>query len=400
MSEELNYSNMIFDADLPEPLYLQLADALHERIRSHSGEVCLLPSLRELAAAAGCDRSTAARAYSELERRKVVYRRSAYKLAACPEARKVRNPFPNIGVVIPRSLSAYISSSPEKDCILQYITGIIDCAAARNISTLMLQLPPPEASRIEVDEFLNEIATKVNGVIHLGARQFKHDPPLGQLFRDNRIPQVMISAATKSPCGMGCVMTDVTPAVDLLAENFRKSGISRVGIMYWGNESDSYGENNYVIYEASNRCKVIADTLIRHGFELEEELLIRNCKNYCDIYNKLASLIRRNRLPEAICCQNDTIAIWCIQALERQGIRVPEDVSVLGCDNCALPPWNVRLATIAMPFYELGVAAVELLEELRSSPYAGEGIFKTIPAKLEIKETLRMINPTIKGEEK
>ena len=98
--------------------------------------------------------------------------------------------------------------------------------------------------------------------------------------------------------------------------------------------------------------------------------------------------------------QNDTIAIWCIQALERQGVRVPEDVSVLGCDNCALPPWNVRLATIAMPFYELGVAAVELLEELRSSPYTGGGIFKTLPAKLEIKETLRMINPTINGEKK
>ena len=71
--DQLKCSGIVFDPGLPEPLYLQLADALHERIQCHTGEKCALPSVRTLAAELKIDRSTASKAYAELERRGITY---------------------------------------------------------------------------------------------------------------------------------------------------------------------------------------------------------------------------------------------------------------------------------------------------------------------------------------
>ena len=393
MFEELDCIGITFDPCLPEPLYLQLADALHERIKCHSGERCKLPSLRYVASTLQIDRSTAANAYAELERRKVITRISAYKFEALPEAKKLRSPFPNIAVVIPRRLSDYISSSPDKYCVQQYITGIIDRAAEQNISTLMLQLPPPEAPVELVEDFLNEISVKVDGAIHLGARQFAHDPPLRKLFQDNRIPQVMISATPQNLSGIGCVRTDIAPAVRQLAEILRKTAVTRIGVAFWNKETAPVsGENPYVIYEASERCSRFVEILSAQGFAFEKDHLITDCSNYYNIYHNLAALIRRKKLPELICCQNDQVAVWIIQALERQGVRVPEDVAVIGCDNCSPAPWDEKLSSIAMPFNELGGAAVDLLEEIRLKGARQLNLLRLLPAKLELKQTFSLKN--------
>ena len=207
MSEELNFHRISVDPRSPEPLYLQLADELNERIRRHEGAECRLPSQRRLAREVGCDRSTAARVYRELERRHVVEKRSAYKVRVRPEARLSRNPFPNIGVVVPRRFSVYVGEHNSQP--LRYIAGITDRAAEKNISTLMLQLPPPETPADEVAAFLDGIAVRLDGVIHMGERGLPEDPPLRMLLNDGRIPQVMISASPRFSPGIRTVSADI-----------------------------------------------------------------------------------------------------------------------------------------------------------------------------------------------
>lgn len=66
-------------------------------------------------------------------------------------------------------------------------------------------------------------------------------------------------------------------------------------------------------------------------------------------------------------CCNDIQAIGALQAAKELGLRVPEDVSIIGFDNTILasvtsPP----LTTVAQPIEELGHRAVDLLiEELK-----------------------------------
>ena len=66
----------------------------------------------------------------------------------------------------------------------------------------------------------------------------------------------------------------------------------------------------------------------------------------------------------AIFCAADNLALGCMKALQAAGIRVPEDISVLGFDNImpgefSSPP----LSTVQMPSDRLGTAAINLLEQ-------------------------------------
>jgi LacI family transcriptional regulator len=67
-------------------------------------------------------------------------------------------------------------------------------------------------------------------------------------------------------------------------------------------------------------------------------------------------------LPEAVFCGNDAIALGCIQALADRGLRVPEDVSVVGFDDIWFAR-AARLTTVRQPLHALGRRAMEVLME-------------------------------------
>ncbi|GAA4096306.1 LacI family DNA-binding transcriptional regulator [Actinomadura miaoliensis] len=71
----------------------------------------------------------------------------------------------------------------------------------------------------------------------------------------------------------------------------------------------------------------------------------------------------------AICCGSDIIAIGAIRGARGRGLRVPEDVSVVGFDDSPLTPYlDPPLTTIRQPVREMGLAVVStLLEEIGGS---------------------------------
>ncbi|MFD0517499.1 LacI family DNA-binding transcriptional regulator [Paractinoplanes durhamensis] len=66
--------------------------------------------------------------------------------------------------------------------------------------------------------------------------------------------------------------------------------------------------------------------------------------------------------PTAVVCLNDTAALGLLDGLAALGVRVPEDLSIVGYDDL---PFARRLApaltTVSQPKYQLGLAAAELL---------------------------------------
>lgn len=73
--------------------------------------------------------------------------------------------------------------------------------------------------------------------------------------------------------------------------------------------------------------------------------------------------------PEAMLFANDQMAVGALQALERRGVRVPEDIAVTGFDGIPLsrivrPP----LTTVRQPIRLLGEQAVELLVQRLAEP--------------------------------
>jgi LacI family transcriptional regulator len=67
--------------------------------------------------------------------------------------------------------------------------------------------------------------------------------------------------------------------------------------------------------------------------------------------------------PTALFCFNDRMAMGAYHAAAELGLRIPEDLSVVGFDNQELIAEGLRpvLTTVALPHYEMGAWAVETL---------------------------------------
>lgn len=76
----------------------------------------------------------------------------------------------------------------------------------------------------------------------------------------------------------------------------------------------------------------------------------------------------RNR-PTAVFCSNDLLAMGFISKLIGRGVRVPEDVSVVGHDDIPFAEmFKVALTTIAFPKYEMGSIAMDILTNRIGKP--------------------------------
>jgi DNA-binding LacI/PurR family transcriptional regulator len=69
--------------------------------------------------------------------------------------------------------------------------------------------------------------------------------------------------------------------------------------------------------------------------------------------------------PTAIIASNDLLALGVISAVRREGLRVPEDMSVVGFDGISIGRLtDPKLTTIEMPDASMGVTAASLLLDI------------------------------------
>lgn len=78
-------------------------------------------------------------------------------------------------------------------------------------------------------------------------------------------------------------------------------------------------------------------------------------------------LLKSRPRPTAIVCANDQMAFGAMNAARELGLKIPEDLAVVGFDNIPLSSYfDPPLTTVEIPMYEAGAEAMQMLIDLLS----------------------------------
>jgi LacI family transcriptional regulator len=120
------------------------------------------------------------------------------------------------------------------------------------------------------------------------------------------------------------------------------------------------GERPPHVLAATERLAGVQDVLDQQGAQLAASIDTLWWPE--PAYEAVRDHLRSGRRPTAFICLNDRIAMGTYQACQELGIRVPEDISVVSFDDSDLASWlRPRLSSVALPHFEMGRKAVELL---------------------------------------
>ena len=101
------------------------------------------------------------------------------------------------------------------------------------------------------------------------------------------------------------------------------------------------------------------------GLEFDDALIRYGNLTADSGFEAMMSLLTEKKRPSALFAGNDTIAIGAMAAIHQQGLRIPDDIAVVGYDDIPTAPFTIPpLTTVRTPAVEQGRLAAEMLVDL------------------------------------
>lgn len=161
----------------------------------------------------------------------------------------------------------------------------------------------------------------------------------------------------------------------MATEHLRDLGHERIGFIYAADDRPSIKNR----MDGYNQAMKDADLPI--------------CAYSCDAltfeagYSRALDVLDKKKRPTALICANDEIAAGCLRAARRLGLKVPDDLSVIGFDNIAMSNYtDPALTTISADKEGMGAHAVLRLIDLVKNKGASR-IQEILPVELVVRES-------------
>lgn len=208
-------------------------------------------------------------------------------------------------------------------------------------------------SGFDVQQILSDIYKQdYSGIIILATELLEKDV---LKFKELSIPKVFIDV-NYPLFSFDFVNMDNESAVYTVVKRFRDRGLTKIGLV----KSKTYTCNFFL------RSKYFYEVLHYFGMEINRDWIFEVGASFDKAYNDmLENLSSCTNLPEGLFCVSDVIGIGVMKALKEKGIKIPEEVSVIGFDDspkCRMT--DPELSSVKVPASLIGKRAFEYLRKL------------------------------------
>ena len=234
-----------------------------------------------------------------------------------------------------------------------------------------------QSSAKEATNAQNLFQRRVDGLIAVlapGTDTFDHFRP----FREKNIPMIFLDRAAPFPESTSVVIDNFQCGL-IVTRHLVEQGCRRIVFLTPDYKHTIYGQ----------RYRGYRDALAEKGIAAEDSLLIVAEAGEAANEEAARKMLAMKPLPDGVFANSDLAAAVCIRTFQEQGIRVPQDIAVVGFNNEVIGKLiTPGLTTVNYPAKEMGAAAAGMLvNHLKGVGRIGSISTLTIRADLIVRQS-------------
>lgn len=270
--------------------------------------------------------------------------------------------------------------------------GYVPNAAARSLvsgQTLTIGLVVSHAEHLQVDAFIPQLLYSISKNSHLHGYRVLLETVADvsapdaymQLVRGNRIDGLIVLNIRSDDSQLPELIRRSFPVVLLGFREWPELASKTYSVEADGREAGMRATRHLIelghtriahitfspdqYYATQDRHMGYRQALEAAGLEYQKSLVRHGNYSAESGYQAMQELLRRKPYPTALFAGNDTIALGAMAAIHEHGLRIPQDLAVIGYDDIPTAPYMIPpLSTIRVSAVEHGRIAVEMLSGL------------------------------------
>jgi LacI family transcriptional regulator len=250
-----------------------------------------------------------------------------------------------IGVVVPTPENIFYT---DNNYFTQILAGVSQITRQRDYAMLLWL-----GELSEDDEHIMQKVSNNRLMDGLVIASMIHNHPLFKRLMNLRSPFVMIDRPLEHDDKISYVTVD----------NVRAAEEATTHLINLGRRRIAHITGHMGIADAQDRLQGYKNALTKAGLPVDPSLIVES------YFRREAGYAATQKLlplkPDAIFAAGDTIAIGVLQATREVGLRVPDDIALVGFDDVDVASqFYPLLTTVRQPVQEKGAAAAKLLIDL------------------------------------
>ena len=237
-----------------------------------------------------------------------------------------------------------------------------------------------------LDENANEVAYAIQlckeqrprGLVFLGGN-------LDNFQADLSIPSVLLTNSARDlDCrNVSSFTTDDAAAASQVIDYLVEHGHRNIALL---------GGDPNTSQISGSRIRGCLESFRRHGIAFDDKMQFAPCRfSMADGYTAAKELLQNNPGTTAIFALGDVIAIGAMRAIFDLGMKIPEDISLVGFDGIPMSRYCVpRLSTVAQDSPPLAAAGIEDL--LKRIHFSCDAVHQVVPFQLVPGESVRRLS--------